>query len=100
MKTANGLAERQEPDLAQPQQPEAMAEASTAPGVATRGLVALYVALKSKPMAILWGPAGSGKLAAARTLAATLAGRGEACLQEMVGHAWWASRSSPPTAAP
>lgn len=93
MKTANVLAEGREPALAQPPQQEAIAEPSTATEVATRGLVELYVALKSKPMAILCGPAGAGKLAAARTLAARLAGLGEACLQEMVGHAWWAGRS-------
>ena len=58
-----------------------------------RGLVELYIALKSKPMAILYGPPDSGKLGAARTLAQRLAGSGGVCLQEMVGHAWWASRS-------
>jgi hypothetical protein len=57
------------------------------------GLVELYIALKSKPMAILYGPSDSGKLGAARTLAERLAGSGGLCLQEMVGHAWWASRS-------
>ena len=57
------------------------------------GLVELHIALKSKPMAILYGPPDSGKLGAARTLAQRLAGSGGLCLQEMVGHAWWASRS-------
>ena len=56
-------------------------------------LVELHIALKSKPMAILYGPPDSGKLGAARTLAQRLAGSGALCLQEMVGHAWWASRS-------
>ncbi len=64
-------------------------EADPEPG--HQGLVALYVALKSKPMAILYGPPDSGKLAAARALGANLANGGTMCLQEMVGHAWWAS---------
>ena len=57
------------------------------------GLVELYIALKSKPMAILCGPPDSGKLAAARALASYLAGNSAPRFQEMVGHAWWASRS-------
>jgi hypothetical protein len=51
----------------------------------------LYVALKSKPMALLYGPARSGKLDAARAIARHLAGPGSSRIQEMVGHPWWAS---------
>ena len=51
----------------------------------------LYVALKSKPMALLYGPVRSGKLDAARAIASHLAGPGSSRIQEMVGHAWWAS---------
>jgi hypothetical protein len=54
----------------------------------------LYIALKSKPAAILVGPAGSGKLAAARALGSRLAKADDTCFQQMVGHAWWASRSA------
>ncbi len=53
----------------------------------------LYVALKTKPMAILCGPAGSGKQAAARALGHLLATPRGTCFHEMVGHAWWANRS-------
>jgi hypothetical protein len=51
----------------------------------------LYVALKSKPIAVLHGPAHHGKLAAAREMARRLAGTDSTCVQEMVGHPWWAS---------
>jgi len=54
-------------------------------------LTELYVALKSKPIAVLHGPAHAGKLAAAREVARRLAGPDSTCLQEMVGHPWWAS---------
>jgi len=60
----------------------------------SRRLMELYVALKSKPVAILVGPAGSGKLAAARALGSRLARADATCFQQMVGHAWWASRSA------
>ena len=57
-------------------------------------LMELYIALKSKPVAILVGPAGSGKLAAGRALGSRLAKADDTCFQQMVGHAWWASRSA------
>src|SRR3990172_8020789 len=57
-------------------------------------LMELYIALKSKPVAILVGPAGCGKLAAARALGSRLARADATCFQQMVGHAWWASRSA------
>ncbi len=54
-------------------------------------LLTLYVALKSKPLLIVCGPAQSGKLAAVRALAGLLTGGASPQLQEMVGHPWWAS---------
>jgi hypothetical protein len=57
------------------------------------GLLRLYIAAKSKPVAILCGPSGTGKLAAARALGTVLTAPNAECFQEMVGHAWWASRS-------
>jgi DNA polymerase III delta prime subunit len=55
-------------------------------------IVNFYVALKSKPLAILAGPAGSGKMALVRCLAQTLLG--DYCLQcqLMAGHPWWAEK--------
>ena len=51
----------------------------------------LYVALKSKPMAILYGPADGGKDNAVRSVARLLAGDDPLCYQRMVAHARWAS---------
>src|SRR3990172_10483323 len=62
--------------------------------VSSRRLMELYVALKSKTVALLVGPAGSGKLAAARALGARLAAADGMCFQEMMGPPWWASRSA------
>ncbi|MDD2695031.1 MAG: hypothetical protein PHD58_03805 [Anaerolineales bacterium] len=47
----------------------------------------LYVALKSKPMAILIGPGQSGKIAAVQCLAHLLMGDHRHC-QMMIGHPW------------
>ena len=88
---------RQGPVRASPEAPrEAMRPGARGGGtaVSSRRLMELYVALKSKPVAILVGPAGSGKLAAARALGARLAAADGMCFQEMMGHPWWASRSA------
>src|SRR4030065_2418079 len=47
-----------------------------------------YVALKSKPLAILTGPAHSGKIALVQCLAHTLMGGDCQQCQVMVGHPW------------
>lgn len=56
-------------------------------------IVNLYVALKSKPMALLVGPAGSGKNVVIRCLAEVLAGGNPLRCQLMAGHAWWAEQT-------
>ena len=81
--------------LAAPDVMDGQAQAGAPLGTAGQdsfGLIELYVALKAKSVAILCGSAGSGKLAAARAVGSWLAGSGPASYQEMVGHAWWASR--------
>jgi hypothetical protein len=55
-------------------------------------IVNFYVALKSKPMAILSGPMSSGKVALVENLMLILAGGTIQC-QKMEGHAWWAGES-------
>ena len=50
-------------------------------------LVNFYVALKSKPMVILTGPGGSGKIPAVQCLSRILMGDCAQC-QLMVGHPW------------
>jgi hypothetical protein len=57
-------------------------------------VVNFYVALKSKPLAILMGPPGSGKVALVQSLAQVLVGDDPLRYQPMVGHARWASGSS------
>jgi len=81
--------------LAAPDVMDGQAQAGAPLGTAGQdsfGLIELYVALKAKSVAILCGSAGSGKLAAARAVGSWLAGSSPASYQEMVGHAWWASR--------
>jgi len=56
-------------------------------------IVNLYVALKSKPMAILTGVAQSGKIALVRILAQALIGDDPWRCQMMSGHAWWAGQT-------
>ena len=56
-------------------------------------IVNFYVALKSKPLALLTGPAQSGKIALVRCLAQVLTGGDPLRCQMMVGHAWWAGAS-------
>ncbi len=53
-----------------------------------------YVALKSKPLAILAGPAQSGKTALVRSLAQSLVERNSLRVQLFTGHPWWAERSA------
>ena len=55
-------------------------------------LVNFYVALKSKPMVILTGPQGSGKIAAVQCLSRILMGDCTQC-QLMVGHPWTFEKS-------
>ncbi len=52
-----------------------------------------YVALKRSPMAILAGPAGSGKVALIRCIANLLAGTSSLQSQIVPGHAWYAGTS-------
>lgn len=56
-------------------------------------VVNLYVALKSKPLAILTGMAQSGKVALVRILAQALIGDDPLRCQIMTGHAWWAGQT-------
>lgn len=56
-------------------------------------IVNLYVAFKSKPLAIIAGPANSGKLATVQALAHVLTGGDTARFHMLVGHAWWAGQS-------
>lgn len=56
-------------------------------------LVNLYVALKSKPMALLVGPPGSGKNVVIRCLAEVLTRGNPLRCQLMAGHAWWAEQT-------
>ena len=56
-------------------------------------IVNFYVALKSKPLAILTGPAQSGKIALVQSLAQVLTGGDPLRCQMMVGHASWARAS-------
>lgn len=57
-------------------------------------VINLYVALKSKPLTILAGPEQSGKIALVWSLAQVLTGGDRLQCQMMIGHAWWAERSS------
>ena len=53
-------------------------------------IVNLYVALKSKPLAILTGPAQSGKIALVQCLAKSLVDSNCSRCQMIAGHPWWA----------
>lgn len=57
-------------------------------------VVNYYVALKSKPLAILAGPEESGKVALVESFAQVLVGPDCWRCQMMLGHAWWAAGSS------
>jgi hypothetical protein len=57
-------------------------------------IVNFYVSLKSKPLAILAGPAQRGKIALIQCLARVLMGGACFQCQMMLGHAWGAERSS------
>lgn len=52
-----------------------------------------YVALKSNPLAILAGPAQSGKTALVRGLAQSLSEQDDLQIQMISGHPWWAEGS-------
>lgn len=52
-----------------------------------------YVALKSKPLAIIAGPAHSGKTALVRGLAQSLSEQDDLHIQMITGHPWWAEGS-------
>lgn len=56
-------------------------------------VVNLFVALKSKPLAILAGPTQSGKIALVRGLAQSLVEQGSLRVQMLTGHPWWAEGS-------
>src|SRR4030042_3062986 len=53
-----------------------------------------YVALKSKPLAILASPAQSGKTALVRGLAQSLSEQDDLFIQMITGHPWWAEGSN------
>lgn len=53
----------------------------------------IYVGLKSKPLSLLVGPAGTGKIAMVQVLAKTLLGDDPLRCQMMPGHSWWANQS-------
>ncbi len=61
--------------------------------VAPSAIVNLYVALKSKPLAIITGPANSGKVTAVQTFAHVLTGGDITRFHQLMGHAWWAGQS-------
>jgi hypothetical protein len=67
--------------------------AQTRVGTDPVSIVNVYVALKSKPLAILTGPQRSGKIALVQSLAQVLTGGDPLRCQMMVGHAWWAGAS-------
>jgi hypothetical protein len=62
-------------------------------------VVNLYVALKSKPLVILYGPNGGGKICLIEQLSSFVKpGKDRACLdsphfQKLQGHPWWAENS-------
>lgn len=56
-------------------------------------IVNLYVALRSKPMALLIGPSESGKSVIIRCFAEVLTGGNPLQCQLMAGHAWWAEQT-------
>jgi hypothetical protein len=56
-------------------------------------VVNCYVAVKSKPLAILIGPPQTGKTLLVRSLAQVLTAGDPFRCQLMDGHAWWASRT-------
>ena len=56
-------------------------------------IINLYVALKTKPLAILTGMAHGGKVELVRALAQSLIGDDPFRCQIMSGHAWWASQT-------
>jgi hypothetical protein len=70
---------------------EAMSENGVSIGQAE--IANFYVALKAKPLAILTGPAQSGKIALVQGLAQSLVERGSLRVQMLTGHPWWAERS-------
>lgn len=53
----------------------------------------LYVALKSRPLAILVGPKGVGKAVLVEILSQVLLDNDPTSFQKMDGHAWWANYS-------
>jgi hypothetical protein len=69
---------------------EAMIENGISVGQAE--ITNFYVALKSKPLAILTGPAQSGKIALVQGLAQSLVERESLHVQIFTGHPWWAER--------
>ncbi len=56
-------------------------------------IVNCYVAIKSKPLAILIGPPQTGKTILVRSLAQIITGGDPFRCQILEGHAWWASRT-------
>ena len=56
-------------------------------------VIHLYVALKSKRLALLTGPAHTGKIALIESFGQALTGGARLQCQMLVGHAWWAGKS-------
>jgi energy-coupling factor transporter ATP-binding protein EcfA2 len=91
-------------DLARDEEREfldSFCEAVTGAGIASDYLdvVNFYVALKSKPLVILYGPSGSGKISLIEQLSSFVKpGKNRVCLdspsfQMLQGHPWWAESS-------
>ena len=62
-------------------------------GIGRLPVANFYVALKSKPLLLLTGPAHSGKIALVENLGRILTGGTRLQCQMLVGHTWWAGRS-------
>lgn len=57
-------------------------------------VVTFFVALKAKPLVIVVGPGGTGKVSLVRNAASALGSGDIFRYQEMVGHAWWSAGCS------
>ncbi len=64
---------------------------TTVPHIERSFAVSFYVAMKTKQITILVGPANAGKRAVVQAFGHSFSGGDYRRFQEMVGHAWWAS---------
>jgi hypothetical protein len=99
--TLNSLANRTlQPIISQPANPEKklvddLVQALTQSGIgaAPLSVINFYVALKTRPLTILTGPAQVGKIAIVQCLARFLMGGDCQQCQMMIGHPWYADKS-------